>query len=227
MIDIFGRKGKRAVKNIVVLVDGPNIIRKEFSIDLDELRKIAQKYGRIVTGKVFLNQFASDKLVEAIANQGFEPVIMLAGEKAADVDVSVAVAAVEAGHDDNIDTVAIASRDADYLPAVQAVKKLGKEILIIGAEPGFSKALQRAADHVELLQTKSSLPATQVQGHVQQRQYYQHGQRQHHHNMHRPQNQQRPQQRPLEQHTQPQQQPQEHKSEVKEQPKEQQHVQKQ
>lgn len=176
MVDIFGREKKRAVKNIAIFVDGPNIIRKEFSIDLDELRKIAQKYGRIVTGKVFLNQFASDKLVEAIANQGFEPVIMLAGEKAADVDVSVAVAAVEAGHDGNIDMVAIASRDADYLPAVQVVKKLGKEVLIIGAEPGFSKALQRAADHVELLQTKSH-PATQVQGHVQQRQHYQrHGQ---------------------------------------------------
>ena len=152
-----------------MFVDGPNIIRKEFSIDLDELRKIAQKYGRIVTGKVFLNQFASDKLVEAIANQGFEPAIMLAGEKAADVDVSVAVAAVEAGYDSNIDMIAIASRDADYLPAVQAVKKLGKEVLIIGAEPGFSKALQRAADHVEILQKKAG-PQSQHQHYQQQRQ---------------------------------------------------------
>jgi uncharacterized protein (TIGR00288 family) len=215
VIGIFGREKKRSVKNIAVFVDGPNIIRKEFSIDLDELRKIVQKYGRIVTGKVFLNQFASDKLVEAIANQGFEPCIMLAGEKAADVDVSVAVATMEAGYDRNIDMIAIASRDADYLPAVQAVKKLGKEILIIGAEPGFSKALQRAADHVELLQTKS-LPATQGQGHVQQRQHYQHhGQRpQHHHNMQRPQSQPRPQQQQGQ--TQEHQQ---HQSEQKEQPK--------
>jgi uncharacterized protein (TIGR00288 family) len=202
VIGIFGREKKRTAKNIAVFVDGPNIIRKEFSIDLDELRKIVQKYGRIVTGKVFLNQFASDKLVEAIANQGFEPSIMLAGEKAADVDVSVAVAAMEAGYDRNIDMIAIASRDADYLPAVQAVKKLGKEVLIIGAEPGFSKALQRAADHVELLQNKSSRPQNyQHHSFHNQQRYHQ-----------RPQNQPRPQQ-----HSQPQEH--QHQSEQKEQPK--------
>jgi len=158
------------VKNIAIFVDGPNIIRKEFSIDLDELRKIVQKYGRIVTGKVFLNQFASDKLVEAVANQGFEPSIMLAGEKDADVDVPVAVAAVEAAYDRNIDMVAIASRDADYLAAVQVIKKLGKEVLIIGAEPGFSKALQRAGDYVEILQKKggSQPPQQRPQYHAQQ-----------------------------------------------------------
>ncbi|MEM7816189.1 MAG: TIGR00288 family NYN domain-containing protein [Candidatus Aenigmatarchaeota archaeon] len=146
----FGRK----TKNIALFVDGPNIIRKEFSIDLDEMRKAVQKYGRIVTGKVFLNQFASDKLVEAVANQGFEPSIMLAGEKNADVDVSVAIASLQAAYDKKIDVIAIASRDADYLPVVQAVKKLGKEVLIIGAEPGFSKALQKAADYVEILEKK-------------------------------------------------------------------------
>jgi uncharacterized protein (TIGR00288 family) len=190
VIDIFGRKEKREVKNIAIFVDGPNIIRKEFSIDLDELRKIVQKYGRIVTGKVFLNQFASDKLVEAIANQGFEPAIMLAGEKAADVDVSVAVAVMEAGYDRNIDMIGIASRDADYLPAVQAVKKLGKEVLVIGAEPGFSKALQRAADHVEILQKKSSQPEQNQQRQQQHSRYHQ---QRHNYQQQRPQHPQNPQ----------------------------------
>jgi uncharacterized protein (TIGR00288 family) len=199
------RKGKRAVKNIAVFVDGPNIIRKEFSIDLDELRKMAQKYGRIVTGKVFLNQFASDKLVEAIANQGFEPAIMLAGEKAADVDVSVAVAAVEAAYDRNVDMVAISSRDADYLPAVQAIKKLGKEVLIIGAEPGFSKALQRGADHVEILSTKSSQPQNYQQN-PQQRHHY-HRQRPRHHSQQRPQHAQQQTQQHTQQKEQQKEQP--------------------
>ena len=150
---IFGM-GKRTTKNVALFVDGPNIIRKEFSIDLDDMRKAVQKHGRIAVAKVFLNQFASDKLVEAIANQGFEPSIMLAGEKAADVDVSVAVAIMEAGYDTKIDMIAVASRDADYLPAIQAVKKLGKEIIVIGVEPGFSKALQKSADFVEVLEKK-------------------------------------------------------------------------
>ena len=145
--------GKRR-KNIALFVDGPNIIRKEFNLDLDDLREAAQKYGRIVTGKVFLNQFASEKLVEAIANQGFEPVINLAGEKESDVDVAVAVAVVKAAYDKKIDIIGIASRDADYLPAIQLAKEMGKEILIIGVEPGFSKALQRAGDYVEILKKR-------------------------------------------------------------------------
>jgi hypothetical protein len=135
---------------------------------------------------------------------------MLAGEKAADVDVSVAVATMEAGYDRNIDMIAIASRDADYLPAVQAVKKLGKEILIIGVEPGFSKALQRAADHVEMLQKKSgpeqAQHGQQGQQRPQQQQRYNHhrhnyqqqrrhhGQQHHQNPQHNPPQQEQPKQ---------------------------------
>ena len=154
MKKLLGFGKKREKKNIALFVDGPNIIRKEFNLDLDDLRSAVQKYGRIVTGKVFLNQFASEKLVEAIANQGFEPVINLAGEKESDVDVAVAVAAVRAAYDKNIDVIAIASRDADYLPAIQVAKEMGKEVLIVGVEPGFSKALQRSGDYVEILKKK-------------------------------------------------------------------------
>lgn len=150
---MFGRRN-RHFGNVALFVDGPNIIRKEFSIDLDELRKIMEKYGRIMTAKVFLNQYASEKLIEAIANQGFEPNIVLSGEVESDVDVAVAVAATKAIFNDRVDVIAIASRDADYLPVVQLAKEKGKKVVVIGAEPGFSKALQRAADHVEYLHKK-------------------------------------------------------------------------
>ncbi|NIO22546.1 MAG: TIGR00288 family NYN domain-containing protein [Candidatus Aenigmarchaeota archaeon] len=147
----FKKRKEREKKNLALFVDGPNIIRKEFNIDLDELRKIAGKYGRIVTGKVFLNQHASEKLIEAIANQGFEPKVVLAGEIESDVDVSVAVDVIRAAYTDNIDIIALASRDADYLPAIQVAKEKGKKVLVIATKPGFSKALQHAADYVELL----------------------------------------------------------------------------
>lgn len=146
----FGMK-KRERKNVVLLVDGPNIIRREFNIDLDELRRSVEKYGRMVSGKVFLNQHAPDKLIEAVANQGFEPRVVLAGEAAADVDVSVAVEIVKASYDEKIDVIALASRDADYLPAIQLAKEKGKTIVIVAINIGFSKALQNVADHVELL----------------------------------------------------------------------------
>jgi len=149
---VFFRKRKKNGKgNLALFVDGPNIIRKEFNIDLDELRNITGRYGRIITGKIFLNQHASDKLIEAIANQGFEPKVVLAGEVDSDVDVSVAVDIVKACFNDNIDTIALASRDADYLPALQFAKERGKIVLVIGTKPGFSKALQHVADYVELL----------------------------------------------------------------------------
>lgn len=147
----FRKKKDNDTKNLALFVDGPNIIRREFNIDLDELRKRVENYGRIVTGKVFLNQYASEKLIEAVANQGFEPKVVLAGERESDVDVSVAVDIVKASFNENIDVIALASRDADYLPALQLAKEKGKTILIIGAKPGFSKALQHAADYVEFL----------------------------------------------------------------------------
>jgi len=151
----FRKKKGNERKNLALFVDGPNIIRKEFNIDLDELRDIVERYGRIVIGKVFLNQHASDKLIEAIANQGFEPQVVLAGEVESDVDVSVAVGMVQASFKDNIDVIALASRDADYLPAIQLAKEKGKKVLVIGTKAGFSKALQHAADYVELLSKRT------------------------------------------------------------------------
>ncbi|MBI4019950.1 MAG: NYN domain-containing protein [Candidatus Aenigmarchaeota archaeon] len=144
-------------KNLALFVDGPNIIRKEFSINLDDLRRAAQKYGRIMIGKVFLNQYASEKLIEAISNQGLEAKIMLAGESSGDVDVAVAVASVKAAYNRDIDIIAIASRDADYLPVVHLIKEMRKKVVIIGVEPGFSKALQNAADFVEMLPKRKAL----------------------------------------------------------------------
>jgi len=143
--------GIKRGKNIALFVDGPNIIRKEFGVDLDELRNVVEKHGRIIIGKVFLNQYASEKLVEAIANQGFEPVIFLAGEEESDVDVALSVFAVKAVYNEKVDMIAIASRDADYLPVIQTAKEEGKKVIVIGINPGFSKALQNAADAVEIL----------------------------------------------------------------------------
>ncbi|HEC96009.1 MAG TPA: NYN domain-containing protein, partial [Euryarchaeota archaeon] len=41
-----------------------------------------------------------------------------------------------------------ATRDADFLPIINKAKEYGKETIIIGMDPGFSAALQNAADYV-------------------------------------------------------------------------------
>lgn len=136
--------------NIAIFVDGPNIIRKEFDLDLDLLRKKTSKMGNIKVGKVFLNQYASEKLIEAIVSQGFEAALGLGGEKdkESDVDVYMAVNAMEAVFNDSIDILVLVTRDTDFLPVIQKAKEHGKETVIIGMEPGFSTALRNAADQV-------------------------------------------------------------------------------
>lgn len=138
---------------IALFVDGPNMLRKEFMIDLRELKKSILKYGRVTIAKVFVNQFAPEKLIEAIINEGFESVMILAEVEAEknDVDVAVAIAAVEAAITKEVDYIAIATRDADYLPVVQMCKSHDKKVIIIGAEPGMSSGLMNAADHVEMM----------------------------------------------------------------------------
>jgi len=68
-----------------------------------------------------------------------------------DVDVAMAISAVEAAITKDVDYIALATRDADYLPAIQMAKTYGKKVIIIGAEPGMSSGLMNAADYVEMM----------------------------------------------------------------------------
>ena len=137
---------------IALFVDGPNIIRKEFKIDLRELKRRVQKYGRLVIGKVFLNQFASEELIEAVANEGLETIIALGDpEQKTDVDVSIAVHAMEAIYNSDIKIIALATRDADFLALLQKAKEKGKVTVLLAVEPGLAASLKHAADHVEML----------------------------------------------------------------------------
>jgi uncharacterized protein (TIGR00288 family) len=142
----LGSRKEKGRKQIGLLVDGPNMLRKEFQMDLEEIRDILKDYGDIKMGKVFLNQYASEKLVEAVENQGFEPVICTS-----DVDVRMAVEGVDMIYNPVIDTLALVTRDADLKPVLMKAMEHGKETIIFGAEPGFSVALRNSADYVIVL----------------------------------------------------------------------------
>lgn len=147
------KKKEGGEKNIGLLVDGPNMLRKEFSLNLDLVRQIMSEYGNMRVGKVLLNQYASDKLIEAIVNQGFTPIVV-----AGDTDVYMAVEAMELIYNPNIDIIALMTRDADFLPIINKAKENGKDTIVIGAEPGFSAALQNSADHAIILKPENSRP---------------------------------------------------------------------
>ncbi|ACS33837.1 TIGR00288 family NYN domain-containing protein [Thermococcus gammatolerans] len=130
-------------KKIGLIIDGPNILRKEFGIKLEDIIEALNRIGSVRIAKVILNQYAPQGLVEAIVNQGLEPVIV-----AGDTDVRVAIETMEMIYTADVDVIALASRDADFLPLIIEAKRHGKETVVIGVEPGFSVALQNAADYV-------------------------------------------------------------------------------
>ncbi len=136
-------------RNIGLLVDGPNMLRNEFHLDLEMIKEIVSENGTIKVAKVLMNQYASDKLIEAVVNQGFTPIIV-----AGDVDVQLAVEAFELVYNPNIDVIALMTRNADFLPLINIAKENGKETMVIGAEPGFSVALKNSADSAIVLNTQ-------------------------------------------------------------------------
>ena len=134
---------KRKDRNIALLIDGPNVIRKDVRLDLVQVRKSVEQHGQIKVAKIFLDQYASDKLIEAMTNQGYEPIITTG-----DVDVTMAVEAMVQVYNPHVQAIALLTRDIDFRPVLVKAKELGKETIVIGSEPGFSIALRNTADIV-------------------------------------------------------------------------------
>ncbi|MBW6518888.1 MAG: TIGR00288 family NYN domain-containing protein [ANME-2 cluster archaeon] len=142
----LGSKQEKGRRKIALLVDGPNMLRKEFQINLEGIRDVLKDYGTIKIGRVFLNQYASDKLVEAIETQGLEPIIC-----SSDVDVRLSVEGMEMVFNPVIDTIALVTRDADFKPLLNKANEHGKETILFGAEPGMSIGLKNSADYVIIM----------------------------------------------------------------------------
>lgn len=133
-------------KRIALLIDGPNMLRKELGVKLEDLVEVLSEIGDIRVAKVVLNQYAPQGLIEAISNQGFEPMI-ISGE----TGVKLAVEAMKEIYNPHIDVIAIATRNAEFLPVILKAKEKGKETVVIGVEPSFSVALKHAADYAIVL----------------------------------------------------------------------------
>jgi len=149
MFEFLKKLGKKEKNDIAILIDGPNIIRKAFGIDLKEVKDEISKYGNIRIAKIYLDQYASDKLIEAMVNQGFETEITTG-----DVDVTMAIEAMEYVLNPNIDTIALMTRDTDYIPVLRKAKFYGKKTMILATDVAFSAALRNTADTVIIMKTK-------------------------------------------------------------------------
>ncbi|MFP8952285.1 NYN domain-containing protein [Natrialbaceae archaeon A-arb3/5] len=125
-----------------LFVDGPNVFRDEFDVDLDDLRTAARKLGRVGVIRLYLDEHATPGLIQAAEARGFEVVIT-----SGDVDVKLAVDATALTADGTIDRLAVASRDTDFKPVLEYAGTAGIETIAIApGSHGRSDALQNAAD---------------------------------------------------------------------------------
>lgn len=143
---VLDKLKKTKTKTVAVFIDGPNMLRKEFSLDLNKIKGTINKLGVIKIGRVYLNQFAPSKLVEAVVNQGFEVSVCVS-----DIDVLMAVEATETIFNPNIDVICLVTRDADFLPVIVKAKQHGKDVAVILVDESSGAALKNAADYIIIL----------------------------------------------------------------------------
>jgi uncharacterized protein (TIGR00288 family) len=127
---------------VALFVDGPNVLREEFDVDLDDVRRAAEAEGPLVTTRLYLDEHATPGLIQAAEARGFEVVIT-----SGDVDVKLAVDAARFAAENRMSVLAIASRDTDFKPVVEAANGYGIRTLAIApGEFGRSDALRNAAN---------------------------------------------------------------------------------
>jgi uncharacterized protein (TIGR00288 family) len=133
--------GSHDTARVGLFVDGPNVLRSEFDVDLADLRTVAEEKGRLAVTRLYLDEHASPGLIQAAEANGFE-VVTTSG----DVDVKLAVDATALVADGDIDVLAIGSRDTDFKPVVEhAARRNVRTFAIAPGEYGRSDALRTAA----------------------------------------------------------------------------------
>ena len=138
-MDLFGRD--EPADGIALFVDGPNMLRDEFDVDLDDIREATAEKNRLATARLYVDEHATPGLIQAAEARGFE-VIVTSG----DVDVKLSVDATRFATEGRAETLAIASRDTDFKPVLEVANSYGLATLAIApGSHGRSDALRNAA----------------------------------------------------------------------------------
>jgi len=139
--------GRDVAPRVGLFVDGPNVFRDEFDVDLDDLRTAGRDVGDLALTRVYLDEHATPGLVQAAEARGFEVVVT-----SGDVDVKLAVDATEAVADGALDALVVVSRDIDFKPLLEAANRRGvRTVAVAPGEHGRSDALANAATETRVL----------------------------------------------------------------------------
>ena len=129
-------------RSVALFVDGPNVLREEFDVDLDDVRIAGEQFGRPAMRRLYLDEHAPSGLIQAAEARGFEVIVT-----SSDVDVRLSVDLTRAAVTDKADIIAIVSRDADFKPAIEAANSHDRRTVVIApGVNGRSDALRNAAD---------------------------------------------------------------------------------
>ena len=130
-----------------LFVDGPNVFRDEFDVDLDDLRDLASGEGQRVLTRLYLDEHATPELIQAAEARGFA-VVTTSG----DVDVRLGVEATAAAVDGTIDVLVIVSRDTDFKPVLEHAAAYDVETVAVApGSYGRSDALKNSAQRAMTL----------------------------------------------------------------------------
>lgn len=135
------RSRQERVERVGLLVDGPNVLREEFDVDLDDVRAAGLEEGTLVATRLYLDEHATPGLIQAAEARGFEVVIT-----SGDVDVRLAIDATELVYTDAVDVLIIVSRDTDFKPVLEKAGRRGvRTVAVAPGSYGRSDALRNAA----------------------------------------------------------------------------------
>lgn len=128
---------------IALFVDSENCIRQDTGVTFDEIMAVAGEYGDVAMARAYVNtsfeQYTG--FLKAILLSGFERV-----DNSGNVDTKLAVdVGVLVAERDDIDMVALAAADRDYLPIIYASREHKKDSLIL--LPRSCEVLERAATY--------------------------------------------------------------------------------
>lgn len=128
-------------EGVALFVDGPNILRDEFDVDLEDVREAAKEGGRLVAIRLYVDEHATPGLIQAAEACGYEVVVT-----SGDVDVKLAVDATRVAVEGRAETLAIASRDTDFKPVLEVANAYGMRTFAIApGTHGRSDALRNSA----------------------------------------------------------------------------------
>jgi len=140
------------MKKVALLVDGENMIMAgNFSIKLEQIEEVGKKYGSLQIKEVFLPKFTSDSTMNYVTVSGFHAL----GYSHPDAEMMVRATEIAVSPKYNeIDIIALSTRDEDFTPVVYKIKEYNKTSVIIAVDMKFSEGLKRAADYCEFLEPK-------------------------------------------------------------------------